>query len=591
MLTEMKIIIRIVILHLVLLTSSYAQTATSKVNPQVLPKGEKGSYQITLDGTSTGKEIGGSLPSVKGLKITGGASTSTQMQFINGRARHQITYSFPIIGEELGTFTVPAWDMHFGNKIIPIPATTVKIVDTKDVYNGVFELELTLDKPSYYVGELIKGELKLWVRNGIEARLSDSLEKIGDAFVQESLEEISWQITPVVRNGLRYEMAKVELYFTAIKPGLQTLRYKLPIFARVPNPQTRLRDPFFDDFFPGRNRFKEIMVETQEKKWEIKPLPAKGKPESFSGAVGKFKADVTYGPKQVTAGEPVTLKVSISGKGNFDRIQAPKLVNTEDHKVYPPKIEFQPTGGNTNKTGIKTFEYIVIPKHEDADQLMEIPFVYFDPEPGIYVDISQKPLEMVVLPSPMESAFNEPVLRAPTNNNIAQNQTQRLLPIQTISGKWQHPGQRSFWTPGYICVHASSFALIIGVLLIRKRQIHLANNSDLQHKLTLSKEAKEWHQKTQDALIANELANYIEAARKTIQLSISKEVPGKTSDALTIEDVRDQMSKMGIEENKINEAKAIFDAADLMKFAGSQGKEIDINALNQSLTIVLNSLS
>ena len=572
-----------------MLTHGYAQTATSKVNPQVLPKGQKGSYQITLEGTSAGKEIGGSLPRVKGLKITGGASTSTQMQFINGRARHQITYSFPIIGEELGTFTVPVWDMHYGNKIIPIPSTNVKIVDTKDVYKGVFELELTLDKPSYYVGELIKGELKLWVRNGIEARLGDSLEKLGDAFVQKSVDKIEWKITPVVRHGLRYEMAKVELYFTAIKPGLQSLRYKLPILARVPNQQTRLRDPFFDDFFSGRNRFKEILVETLEKKWEIKPLPEKGKPETFSGAVGKFNADVSYTPKQVSAGEPVTLKVSITGTGNFDRIQAPKLANTDDHKVYPPKIEFQPNGGTASSKGIKTFEYIVIPKHEDADQLMDIPFVYFDPEPGIYVDISQKPEEMVVLTSPQGS--NNSIVSPPAPNNLAQNQPQRLLPIQTIATKWQRPGARFLWTPGYIGLHATSFALIIGVLLIRKRQIHLANNSDLQHKLTLSKEAKRWHQKSQDALTANDPSNFIEAARKTIQLSISKEVPGKTSDALTIEDVRNHMGDLGIEEDIINEAKAIFDAADLMKFAGSHGDNIDMQVLNQSLTIVLKSLS
>lgn len=572
-----------------------AQTAKSRVDPQIAAKGQRAYYKVTLDGVGSPQQVGGNLPKVPGLTISGGASTSTQMQVVNGSMRRSVTYSFPLVGEKLGTFNIPAWDMTFGNRIIKVPATTVKVVDTNEVFNGIFQLELHLDKDSYYVGERISGKLQLWVREGVEARLSGFPEKEGDAFVQDKFEDNLWKIAPETRSGIRYEKATANLTLVAIKPGLQPLGYKVPLNVRLPNRQTRFRDPFFDDFFPGRNQYKSVTPETEEKTIEIKALPSEGKPDNFSGAVGQFEASASFSPSQVSAGEPVNLKFQITGSGNFDRIQAPRLESTDDHKVYPPKIEFTKDNTAPDGFGTKIFEYIIIPKHEDADKLMEIPFWFFEPNQGIYVDQTKRPGEMVVLAPPAGNQinnFNEPVVYA-TSSKRSQDkfeESRKLLPIQTNAGKWYKPGARTIWTPPFIGSQITFFALISGIFVIRRRQIQLDEDSRLRRQVQGTKAMRTWKEKTDKALANGNVEEFLDAARRTLQIAVSKELTSSEADALTFDSVREHLESQNTPQDLITKAQAVFDAADLLKFGGADAAGLKLEDLNDSLNAVLKAL-
>ena len=100
-------------------------------------------------------------------------------------------------------------------------------------------------------------------------------------------------------------------------------------------------------------------------------------------------------------GEPVTLthRVSIPKFGSYS---APALDGANDFKVYPPKIDFQPG------SSVKSFEYLVIPQREGTGELLEVPFSYFDPEKGTYVDLSRRPMAISVLPPPEGIDFEVP---------------------------------------------------------------------------------------------------------------------------------------------------------------------------------------
>jgi hypothetical protein len=573
----------------------WSQTITSRVDPQVLAKGQRGNYQVTIKGISNPQNLGGAIPKVPGITISPSASTSTQTQIINGAISKSVTYSFPLSGDTLGTFTIPKWEISFGNKAFDVPVATVKVVDSKEVYSDIFDLDLHLDKKEFYVGERVTGKLMVLVRDGVDARLGGPPEKIGDGFVQDKLEERPWKIGSTSKGGIRYQMAQAELAFTAIKAGQQSLQYKVPISLRIQGNNNNFRDPFFDDFFPGRRSFRELTLETEPKQWEVKPLPTEGKPDNFSGAVGNFTASVTFSPKQVSVGEPVTLKLQLSGTGNFDRIQAPKIENTENHKVYPPKIGFVQDNLNSSGAGTKTFEYIVIPQHEKADTLMEIPFFYFDPGQRIYVDRTQRPGKMVVLPAP-EGTFSpggdEPIVRAasPLTGQEGNKETLRLLPIQTESRGWKRTGEISIWTPSYIGVQAASFALMAGILIIRRRQLRFAGDSSLRRQVTGSKQARAWKKKSQDAMARGDANAFLEAACRTLQVSVSKEQSALEAVALTFADIRLHLEAKGVPGDAIQHAKAIFDAADQVKFAGGISSGLDLEGLNNSLETALGAL-
>ena len=70
---------------------------------------------------------------------------------------------------------------------------------------------------------------------------------------------------------------------------------------------------------------------------QVDPLP--DKPKNFSGGVGTFDINASLEPCQVKSGEPIKLRVIISGNGNLKLIKQPTLHMPKDFDSYDPKVE------------------------------------------------------------------------------------------------------------------------------------------------------------------------------------------------------------------------------------------------------------
>src|ERR1700679_2660026 len=93
----------------------------------------------------------------------------------------------------------------------------------------------------------------------------------------------------------------------------------------------------------------------------VKPLPVAGRPADFAGAVGNFELSADGSPKRVKMGDPVTMKIKVSGQGNFDRVTAPVLKEPDGWRSYPPSNTFQGDDDIATR-GTKIFEMAVIPE-------------------------------------------------------------------------------------------------------------------------------------------------------------------------------------------------------------------------------------
>jgi hypothetical protein len=91
--------------------------------------------------------------------------------------------------------------------------------------------------------------------------------------------------------------------------SISTIRFRIH-FSRIP----------FAQF--GERR--DIQISSDPVALEVKPLPPNA-PPSFSGAIGSFTMATDAKPKSVQVGDPITVTTTISGRGNFDRVNAPLL--------------------------------------------------------------------------------------------------------------------------------------------------------------------------------------------------------------------------------------------------------------------------
>jgi hypothetical protein len=135
---------------------------------------------------------------------------------------------------------------------------------------------------------------------------------------------------------------------------------------------------------------REVSIETKPTRLEVLPLPKEGKPVEFSGAIGKFKMEASVSPKKAAPGDPVTLKVLISGQGNFDAMGAPVLVDDEGWRSYPPVDKFQ-SADAIHYTGEKAFDFVLVAR-QDQTQTPAVRFSFFDPATGKYETLTQTSL-------------------------------------------------------------------------------------------------------------------------------------------------------------------------------------------------------
>ena len=138
-----------------------------------------------------------------------------------------------------------------------------------------------------------------------------------------------------------YTVIPVTYALTATKTGPLTLGpFTATAVVVVPPQNQQGGDPSSDNFSTRENRNK-FPLATETEKLQGLPLPDRNKPASFSGAIGNFTMTVSVGPTNITVGDPVTVRVEISGHGSLDSITLPDQSTLNDFKIFPPTVKTQ----------------------------------------------------------------------------------------------------------------------------------------------------------------------------------------------------------------------------------------------------------
>ena len=129
----------------------------------------------------------------------------------------------------------------------------------------------------------------------------------------------------------------------------------------------------------------------------VQPLPPQW-PGSFSGAVGRFSIDSTVNKATTTVGDPITLRVTISGEGNIEKLPSPLWPKLTDWRSFDGSGSQRDGVVNGRLVGSRSFELLMIPEVPGSFELPTIEYAYFDPDAAEYVTISTDPIGVEVLP-------------------------------------------------------------------------------------------------------------------------------------------------------------------------------------------------
>jgi hypothetical protein len=191
---------------------------------------------------------------------------------------------------------------------------------------------------------------------------------------------------------------------------------------------------------------------------------------------------VTAGPTNVAVGDPVTVRVQISGQGAIDNVTLPNQSGWEGFKIFSPTSKTQ-LSDDLGDAGTKTFEEIVTPQNANITQLPAFSFSFFNPDDGNYHVLTQ-PATPLVVSSVGPTAL--PTIAA-TKTAANENQPpQDIQPIRQNLGTLAQTGTPLVLRPAFLALQALPVIAFIAALLWRKRADNLANNPRLRRRLAVA---------------------------------------------------------------------------------------------------------
>jgi hypothetical protein len=549
-------------------------SVTAKFDPPQLAAGQEGDYKLQIDGSVENPK--GSVPGVPGLSMRV-YNTESGIQIVNSNVSRTLTIYVRVQAASPGNYTVPTFDLEINGKKYPVPAVTLQVTDKPvaprpsspasaiaPTVTDSCVLTANVTRTDIYVGEKFPIDITLSWRPEMQPQPSGDLTQDNDAFERVSLEGKPQQGSDGHEDFARWSKA-----ITALEAGPQKLSFSFPLVVMVPSKNSPVNDPRIAQFFSNMpSAFSEqepFTAQSAPLELNVLPLPAEGRPGNFTGGIGVFTAaQPTLSSTDLQVGAPVTLKLTVSGNGNFDRLQAPALDLGTLWRTYPTKDTFK-AKDDTGFSGVKTFEYVLMPMSDKITQLPAPEFNFFNPETKSYVEFPLQPIAVTVKAAePGQALPPLPTVAAAP----ATEQKPQLVGLHFDPGSWQAPDPLAFLSSPYFYAAQAAPAILFGALVItRRRRLRLENDPAYARRLRAQQHARTALAQARTAAKSGYAAEFYAVAQRALQEAASQDRADAAA-ALTWQEFDAHLAARGTPADIRQQTREIFDAGDALRFGG-----------------------
>lgn len=407
---------RVILFWLALPASIVAQEAivTAELEPNPAGAEDQVTLTVTVAGASGSVERP-QLPHLAGLKLVSGPNTSTQFQWINGQSSSSQSFSYVFFPEKEGTVKIPAITVRVGGKSYQTRDLSLQVIkgsagtgtrqrrgpasifdDMDDPFGALTRRQIPrgealvtsdLDKKSVYAGEQVILTYRLLTQvpvAQVEMRENPSLKGF---WVEEV--ELPKNPQPQTRtvNGKQYVeyVIKKQALFPTESGNLEI---SPALYALV------VKDESGGFFSLGTQE--TVLRKTPLLHLAATPLPERGRPADFTGAVGDFKLEAAVDKKEVAAGDAVTLKVTLTGAGNLKTISDFPLPEIPGFKLFSSKSNDNVRMEGDHLQGSKNWDFVIVPQAPGQETVPELRFSYFSPTSRQFEILHTSPIPVAV---------------------------------------------------------------------------------------------------------------------------------------------------------------------------------------------------
>ena len=388
-----------------------SQGAEPKVNAHltsgVVKLGDRVTLVMTIENAREVRLSG--LPEVDGLALgpARGPSSTRRDGWINGRRYRTIehTWIVPVRPLRQGDFRIPPIEVTVDGRRASTSELSLTVVeDLRGAELGLFEIRASSER--VFEGQPFSIELILGWDAGLSQRTNyvnlslpwwDQLSGVID--LESTLQRTGQQLEFQVNSN---ELVRVERLPNRELRGRDFVAFRLVrSFLSTRAGPIEFPTSFFEfgevderrDFFRTERRKVETWyVQADAFSVDVVPLPERGRPVDYSGAIGRISAVADADPRDVDAGDSIKFSVEWSGDGNLEFFSPPDPGRVEAFRGF----RVYGMTGEVKTIDRRRVTYDLVPVTSEVDHIPSLPLVVFDPELERYMTIETEPIPIRV---------------------------------------------------------------------------------------------------------------------------------------------------------------------------------------------------
>jgi len=412
----MKKYLFIYLLLFVALTATAQQISVHA--PSHVATGENFRLSYTVNTQDVEDFRAGNIP--EGLDVVAGPYLSSQSSYhvVNGHTSRSssVTYTYTVYAGKSGTYTIPSATCTAGGKKLTSAQAKVTVsgqssgsarqsaprmheeednmraAGSKITGNDLF-IKVSASKRKVHEQEPVLLTYKVYTQVEL-TQLEGKMPDLTGFHTQEVPlpQQKSFHTEQI--NGKNYRCVTWSQY--VMFPQM-TGKLEIPsiTFKGIVVQQNRYVDPL-EAFLNGGSGYVEVKKDIVAPGLTLEVVPLPQRPQGFSGGVGHFSVKADLDKQEVKAGDPVTLRVVVSGKGNMKLIKEPVAEFPKDFDKYDAKVTDKTRLTANGSEGDMIYDILVVPRNQGDYTIPAVKFIYFDTESNAYKTVSTAPLRLHV---------------------------------------------------------------------------------------------------------------------------------------------------------------------------------------------------
>ncbi|GAB4318630.1 MAG: hypothetical protein Kow0074_07930 [Candidatus Zixiibacteriota bacterium] len=385
-------------------------------------------FRLEITVSSDGGDIADpAFPDMRPFEIFSSGRTQN-ISWVNGVMTSSITFEYGLRARTEGEHTIGPVVVKIGNERYETDPIVIKVAPSRirrpgdqpepevsdderpqssDTGHRIF-ITAEVDRDTVYVNQAVTYTFRFYQGE----RLLQNPEYTKPNFPGFWVEDLPPQRKySKVIDGVRYEVTEIRYALFATDAGRKQIS-PAQLKAKVRAGRSTRRRPFspFDDDFLGIfDRGKILELSTDPVNVTVLPFPEQGQPEDFSGLVGSFTLTAALDTTTVTVGDPLTVRLTISGEGNIESAPMPSFDTLADLRTFSAGSQQKVSTEGYKISGTKTYEQVFVPQRPGTYRLPSFSLTYFEPGSGRYKTLHTDTLEFTAVGAAAD--FTIPSLR------------------------------------------------------------------------------------------------------------------------------------------------------------------------------------